>query len=75
MPDKVSLHRVRLNNGGYDSSGYYFGLGLPLYVADCEDWSTWERPYYFRAYNRQDAKDILIANLKNKGYTDVRFYR
>jgi hypothetical protein len=30
---KLSLQRVRLNSGGYDSGGAYWGLGKPLYVA------------------------------------------
>ena len=30
----VTLQRVRLNSGGYDSCGCYFGLGMPLYRAE-----------------------------------------
>lgn len=29
----VSIQRVRLNAGGYDSCGCYFGIGQPLYRA------------------------------------------
>lgn len=29
------LIRVRLNSGGYDASGQYFGRGAPLYRYQC----------------------------------------
>jgi hypothetical protein len=50
---KVSLRRIRLNNGGYDSGGAYWGLGGPLYWAgsDCGTVDLW-----FRAGDRNAAK-------------------
>ena len=34
---KIYLRRIRLNNGGYDSNGTYFGHGEPLYWYASED--------------------------------------
>jgi len=34
---KWYLRRIRLNRGGYDSSGSYYGIGAPLYKATCDD--------------------------------------
>lgn len=55
-PRKFYLRRLRLNNGGYDSGGAYWGLGPPLYWACSED-STIDR--YFRARDRNAAKTEL----------------
>lgn len=50
------VRRLRLNNGGYTSSGTYYGLGAPLY--ECFN----AREYLvLRASDRQDA----IAQLRN----------
>ena len=40
MP-KFTLTRVRLNSGGYTSSGEYFGIGQPLYHYEAEYPDTW----------------------------------
>lgn len=68
MP-KVSLTRVRLNNGGYDSTGYYFGIGMPLFCAVWED-ETECHSHYLRAYDRDDAKEQVKAMLPG-----ATFYR
>ncbi len=52
---KVRLERVRLNSGGYDRGGAYWGIGEPLWVA--ED-SEGERTY-LRAPERSEAKRRL----------------
>lgn len=56
---KFSLTRVRLDKGGYTSSGYYFGNGLPLYWYSSED-NDPETGYliegYIRASTRANAK-------------------
>jgi len=36
---KVYKKRVRLDSGGYDSGGAYWGLGAPLYVEFTKDLS------------------------------------
>lgn len=50
---KVTLRRVRLDSGGYDRLGTYFGDGEPLYWAATAD-GQYERT--FRAADRDDAK-------------------
>jgi hypothetical protein len=51
FPGPVTLRKVRLNQGGYDSCGCYFGIGLPLYRAeDDQGHST-----HIRAYDRLAA--------------------
>ena len=47
MKIKVYLQRVRLNNGGYDSTGSYWGTGAPLYhfqadLPDTYSHTTWQ---------------------------------
>lgn len=64
---KLYLRRVRLNSGGYDSGGAYWGHGLPLFVAmdqagDC---------YFLRARNRAAAK----AEIRNSLDETAIFYR
>lgn len=64
---KVSLQTVRINSGGYDSGGAYWGLGRLLYWAgsDCGTVDLW-----FRASDRPEAK----ANVR-KQFPNARFYR
>lgn len=47
----VSVRQVRLNQGGYDRSGRYFGVGATLYVIDPPD----GRVCYLRSWDREDA--------------------
>ena len=66
-PVKVSLGRVRLNSGGYDSGGAYWGWGLPLYRAMSDDGSISE---FFRASSRDAAKaSVRLA------FPSATFYR
>ncbi len=63
--DKLSLQRVRLDSGGYDPGGAYWGGGygtLPLYRAENEEGDV----RYFRAANRDAAKAF---------FPKARFYR
>ena len=34
---KITLRRIYLDNGGYDTNGTYWGWGDPLYWYACED--------------------------------------
>ncbi len=36
-PTKLTVSRVRLNSGGYDSHGGYWGGGAPLFYVENED--------------------------------------
>jgi hypothetical protein len=62
------LRRVRLDAGGYDEGGAYWGRGGPLYHA-CE-YRTDGLDYFFRARDRQHAKEVVLAR-----YPNARFYR
>lgn len=65
---KFYLRRVRLNSGGYDSDGYYWGTGIPLY----RYWNDEEGiDYEIRAYDRTDAKAKILLRLDYM----ARFYR
>jgi hypothetical protein len=68
-PPKFTLARVRLNGGGYDRRGQYYGIGQPLYQAQCEDIDD-GYAWVFRADNRADAKDQVHAR-----YPAATFYR
>lgn len=62
---RISLVRIRINSGGYDAGGAYWGLGAPLwYVSDC-DGNGW----FFRATSRDAAKIIIRAD-----WSDAKFY-
>lgn len=82
---KVSLQRIRINQGGYDSGGAYWGIGEPLYCACGE--STNKKPkiapngdtvgeqyddfeHYFRAADREEAKQWVRDR-----YPKAKFYR
>ena len=62
---KLHLQRVRLDSGGYDPGGAYWGHGAPLFVAWCDG-----REMFFRAGDRAEAKEIVKAVFKN-----AKFYR
>jgi len=53
----VTVRRVTLDPGGYDSGGAYWGLGLPLWRAIDGDGS----PDYFRAASRGAALEAIRA--------------
>lgn len=52
---RIYLRRVRLDSGGYDRGGAYWGAGLPLYCA----WDDNGGEVYRRANDRTHAKRIL----------------
>ena len=64
---KIYLTRVRLNSGGYTSTGQYFGIGAPLYHYQNDEGDIYD---YVRAYDRQDAKQRVLAR-----YPDAKFTR
>lgn len=66
---KWQLQRIRLNNGGYDSFGSYWGHDLPLYWACDVDMQQDSR--YIRARDREHAKSIVRGNYD----IDATFYR
>jgi hypothetical protein len=62
----IYLRRVRINSGGYDAGGAYWGLGQPLWHAQDEDGNG----KIFRSPSREAAKAHLVAT-----YPGARFYR
>lgn len=64
---RFTLQRVRLNSGGYDCGGAYWGLGKPLYwyASGLEDVDG-----YLRAASREEAK----AEIRHR-YPKATFYR
>lgn len=64
---KLSLQRVRIDAGGYDSGGAYWGLGAPLYVATDGDGIE----VYVRGKTREDAKAAVRARVA----APVAFFR
>lgn len=65
--DKVALRRVRLNSGGYDSGGAYWGTGPRLYWAGDD---TAQVDMWFRSPTRAAAKAHVLASFPN-----ATFYR
>lgn len=65
--DRMSLRRIRLDRGGYDSGGAYWGRGQPLYWAGSDCGLV---DLFFRARDRQDAK----AQVQSR-YPTARFFR
>ncbi len=65
---KVSLQRIRLDRGGYDSGGAYWGIGQPLY------WARVEGPAGFEMFFRASSRDAAKAIVRER-YPHARFYR
>ena len=63
---RIYLHRVRLNSGGYDRGGAYWGLGPPLFVAMDQTGET----AFLRARSRNAAKAEILDAMP-----DARFFR
>jgi len=55
---KIFLRKVRLDSGGYDSNGTYFGWGSPLYWYANEDGTI---DCMTRADSRAEAREIVLA--------------
>lgn len=68
--EKLYLTRIRINSGGYDAGGAYWGLGAPLYAYGSGD-GDWK---YIRARDR-DAAKAKIRDAANVPADQVRFHR
>lgn len=67
-PGKLHLRRVRINSGGYDDGGAYWGIGQPLFECfDGDDFNV-----YLRARDREAAKAKIRSEYN---YPDAKFYR
>lgn len=70
---RFTLRRIRLNNGGYDSGGAYWGLGEPLFwwaIELREDGSRDECSGFLRAQSREGAKQLITSIHRH-----ARFFR
>jgi hypothetical protein len=63
---RLVLRRIRVDSGGYDPNGTYFGVGRPLYW--CAD-DSGQIDFVLRA-DREEAK----RHVRDK-YPQARFYR
>lgn len=59
---RVSLRRVRLDSGGYDKGGAYWGIGETLYYASGSE----DGEVYVRASGR-DAAKLKLADKLSEG--------
>jgi hypothetical protein len=67
---KFTLKRYKINSSGYSSTGYYYGVGLPLYwYCSQEKIDGALKEGVIRARNRKDAKAQVIAK-----YPGAKFY-
>ena len=66
LTGRCHLVRVRLDSGGYDKGGAYWGSGQPLFCA----WDDEGNSYYCRAIDRENAKAVIHS--QNQAVT---FYR
>lgn len=55
---RLTLRRVRLNQGGYDVNGTYFGQGQPLYWCASADGDV---DFMLRADSRAKARATVLA--------------
>lgn len=69
LPRKFYLRRIRLDSGGYDNGGAYWGHGAPLWYAETESVDG-EAIMYFRAPDRDAAKVAVLRR-----YPGARFFR
>ena len=59
---KLSLREARINSGGYDCNGTYFGIGQPLYWCASEDGSV---DFMMRASCRYNARVAVLCDYPN----------
>lgn len=79
LAGKVRLRRVRLDSGGYDKGGAYWGHGEPLWYAESDrsaivGHETEGADCYFRSASRDAAKLYILG--RGPGHNpNIRFYR
>jgi hypothetical protein len=59
---RLYLSKVRINQGGYDRLGTYWGIGGPLYWCANKDLSV---DYCFRASTREEALKLVGQKYPN----------
>lgn len=64
-PYLFHLRKIRLDSGGYDGGGAYWGLGQPLFGYTTADGST---KGYIRARYRDEAKQLIREDFPNASF-------
>ncbi len=59
---KYSVRRLRINQGGYDSTGEYWGIGQPIYQVICREPKPFSTSEYSREYINGDILFKIRAN-------------
>lgn len=74
---RFALQRVRLNQGGYDSTGTYWGIGMPLYCWQYygDDEELDGIGDYIRAHDREDAKIRVTKHVQWHHNVTPSFFR
>lgn len=69
-PIMLRLERIRIDRGGYEADGTYWGLGAPMWRATDAATGGREVSVYVRAIGRGHAKDRVRAVVP-----DATFFR
>jgi hypothetical protein len=68
---KVTMQRIRLNSGGYDATGTYWGRTHEgLYRVEFPERVLGSEVHFIRAWDRADAKRIVATK-----FPETKFYR
>jgi len=72
---KIILHRVRINQGGYDDKGRYWGASdIPLYFY-MYDIGQVTVSDHLRASNREIAKDKVSREIRLRSRDSFSFFK
>lgn len=73
-PRSIELFQVKLDDGGYDDGGAYWGKGQPLFCARAHENADSDYREFTRANSRDDAADKLRIpdKLLSRGRTKVQ---
>lgn len=55
----ITVHRVKLDAGGYDEGGAYWGIGAPLWYVESDDGAL-------ALFRRASCRNDLLAELRSK---------
>lgn len=68
----LRIRRVRLDSGGYDDGGAYWGTGTPLFQAYGTDGSGESVTLYRRAPDKKTAVEHLTAEIRRDTAVEFR---
>lgn len=73
-PMVMYLQRVKLDVGGYDLGGAYWGLGDPLFCAWSSTFYAGSLPVCARVFVRAKTRDAAKTQIKQH-FTNAKFFR